>query len=173
MSRGLIIANTGNGKGKTTAAFGVVLRAVGHEKKSAVVQFIKSSESAEIKALKKLAPTLVELFTTGLGFTWLSEDLEKDKAAAQKGWAIAKELITKGEKDLIVLDEITYPINMKMISEDDVCEVLSSRREGLHIIVTGRDLPTKLQNICDTVTEMREIKHHFQNKVKSQEIIEF
>jgi cob(I)alamin adenosyltransferase len=173
MSKGLIIANTGNGKGKTTAAFGLILRAIGHEKKSAVVQFIKSSESAEIKALKKLAPTLVELFTTGLGFTWKSEDIKKDEMAAQKGWEIAKDLISNCKNDLIVLDEITYPINLKMISEDEVCEVLSSRREDLHIVVTGRDLPSKLATICDTITEMGEIKHHFKSNVKSQPIIEF
>jgi len=172
MSKGLIVINTGDGKGKTTAAFGMILRAVGHELKSAVVQFIKSTESGEITALKRVAPALVQLETTGLGFTWNSDDLEKDKAAALRGWELAKEIIKKGEASLLVLDEITYPINMGMISEDEFIETISSKPEQMHIIITGRDASPKIQDIADCVSLISPIKHHFNDGVPAQIIIE-
>ncbi len=172
MSKGLIIVNTGDGKGKTTAAFGMILRAVGHNLKSAVVQFIKSEESGEITALKRLAPDLVQMETTGLGFTWLSKDLEKDKAAALRGWDIAKEIISENSVSILLLDEITYPINMGMISESEVIEVLEKKPESLHIIITGRNASEKIRKVANCVSEISSTKHHYQEGISSQIIIE-
>ncbi len=172
MNKGLIIVNTGNGKGKTTAAFGMILRAVGHKKKSAVVQFIKSEESGEITALKALAPELVQMETTGLGFTWLSENLEKDKAAALRGWQLAKDIIASNSVAILLLDEITYPINMGMIPEKEVVEVLEKKPESLHIIITGRDASEKIRKVANCVSEINSAKHHYQDGISSQIIIE-
>lgn len=173
MSEPLIIANTGNGKGKTTAAMGMALRAVGHKKKTVIVQFIKHEISGEVKALQQLAPDLVEVSVSGLGFTWESDDLNKDKAAAQNGWKKAKEVLISGECDLLILDELTYTINYGFLDIDDVVDALLNRAGSMHVIITGRDLPEKLKEICNTVTEMGEIKHHFSQRIKSQQIIEY
>ena len=173
MIKNLIIANTGNGKGKTTAAFGMALRAIGHNKRVAIIQFIKGNSSGEVKALNRLAPDLVDIFTEGLGFTWNSKDLEKDKSAALQGWNIAEKALASNSYDLIILDEITYPINYNFLNEDLVIEALLNCSKNSHIIITGRDLPVKLSKICDTISDINEVKHHFNSNIKSQPVIEF
>lgn len=172
MEKGLIIINTGDGKGKSTAAFGTAFRALGHGFKVCVIQFIKSpSEYGEVISAEKF-PNL-EWYTEGRGFTWSSDDLEKDKAVAQKGFELAKEKIASDKYDLIILDEITYLTNYKFIVLEELIAVLKNKSERLSIILTGRNADPKLIELADTVTEMKNIKHCFDNGVKAKKGIEF
>ncbi len=172
MYKGLIIVNTGTGKGKTTAAFGMILRAVGHAMKSCIIQFIKQKQSGEITALKKLAPDLVSITMHGRGFTWESDDLSKDKAAACEGWEKAKLIIKSNECSTLLLDEITYPINYGMIALDDVVSTLENKPNDMNIIITGRDAPEEICQIADCVSVISAEKHHFKNGVAAQKGIE-
>ena len=146
--KGLIIVNTGNGKGKTTAGFGVILRAWGRDMKTLVVQFIKNEKSmyGEQLAVLKLD---IELITSGRGFTWTSKDLSEDEDLAQKGWNISKEKILSGDYDVILLDEITYPINYGWIDINDVLDTLKKKPEMLHVILTGRDADKRIQDFIN------------------------
>jgi cob(I)alamin adenosyltransferase len=172
MEKGQIIINTGDGKGKSTAAFGTAFRALGHGFRVCVIQFIKSpSEYGEVLSAKKFED--LEWHTEGRGFTWNSDDLEKDKAVAGKGFELAKQKIASDEYDLIVLDEITYLTNFKFIEIEELLEVLKSKPERLNIILTGRDADPKLIELADTVTEMKKIKHCFDKGVKANKGIEF
>lgn len=172
MDKGLIIINTGDGKGKSTAAFGTAFRALGHGLKVCVIQFIKSpAEYGEILTSKKLEN--LEWHTEGRGFTWNSDDLEKDKAVAQKGFQLAKEKINSDKYDLIILDEITYLTNYKFMDIEELIAVLKNKPERLNIILTGRDADPKLIEIADTITEMKKIKHCFDAGIKAKKGIEF
>lgn len=170
--KALTIVYTGNGKGKTTAALGMVLRAWGRGMQIVMLSFIKSETSnyGEERAAKKLG---IELIPLGGGFTWLSKDLEKDKALARKCWALCQEKIVSGTYDIVILDEITYPINYGWLDIDEVIEALRSRPADLHIVITGRDAPPKLVEYADLVTEMREVKHPFQEGIKAQPGVDF
>ncbi len=173
MKKGLLLINTGDGKGKTTAAFGMILRAVGHGKKSEVIQFIKQRPTGEINALLQLAPDLVTIGQFGNGFTWESTDQVKDQECATNGWARAKQVIQSNECSILLLDEITYPINDGLIDLEEVVAIISSKPAEMHIILTGRDAPEKLISIADCVTSMTPIKHHYESGVSLQKIIEF
>lgn len=173
MKKGLLIVNTGNGKGKTTAAFGMILRAVGHGMQSEVVQFIKQRPTGEITALEKAAPELVRIHQFGLGFTWDSDDLTKDAEKALEGWEYAKKVIKEGSAGLLVLDEFTYPIIYKMIPLDDVMETLRSKSESMHIVITGRDAPEEICQLADCVNKIESVKHHYEQKVPLQKGVEF
>ncbi len=168
----LVIVYTGNGKGKTTAALGALLRAWGRGWKVVMLSFIKSETSnyGEERAARKLG---IEMVPLGGGFTWLSKDLDKDKALARKCWDLCKEKIGSGEYDLVILDEITYPLNYGWLELDQVVETLRGRPKDLHVIITGRDAPQALIDFADLVTEMREVKHPFQQGVKAQPGIDF
>jgi cob(I)alamin adenosyltransferase len=168
----LVIVYTGNGKGKTTAALGALLRAWGRGWKVVMLSFIKSETSnyGEERAARKLG---IEMVPLGGGFTWLSKDLDKDKALARKCWDLCKEKIGSGEYDLVILDEITYPLNYGWLELDEVVETLRGRPKDLHVIITGRDAPQALIDFADLVTEMREVKHPFQQGVKAQPGIDF
>jgi cob(I)alamin adenosyltransferase len=168
----LVIVYTGNGKGKTTAALGALLRAWGRGMAVVMLSFIKSETSnyGEERAAKKLG---IELVPLGAGFTWLSKDLDKDRALAQRCWALCREKIASGQYDIVVLDEITYPINYGWLDLDDVIETLRQRPPALHVILTGRDAPQALIDFADLVTEMREVKHPFQSGIKAQPGIDF
>ena len=168
----LVIVYTGNGKGKTTAALGVLLRAYGRGWTSVMLSFIKSETSnyGEERAGRKLG---IEMIPLGGGFTWLSKDLKKDKALAQQCWGICKEKIGSGKYDLVILDEMTYPLNYGWLDVAEVIEVLRNRPPNLHVIVTGRDAPQPLVDFADLVTEMREVKHPFQQGIKAQPGIDF
>jgi len=170
--QGLVIVNTGHGKGKTTAALGVVVRAWGRGMRVVIVQFVKTRTSnyGENRAAKKLG---IEMIPLGEGFTWLSKDVEKDKAAAREAWELARQKVGSGEYDLVVLDELTYPLTYGWIPVEEVIDVLTRRPAGLHVIITGRDAPQELIDYADLVTEMREVKHPFQKGVKAQPGIEF
>ena len=168
----LVILYTGNGKGKTTAALGLLLRAWGRGMKVTMLSFIKGETAnfGEERAARKLG---IELVPMGGGFTWLSKDLDKDKALAQRCWALCKEKIASGQYDIVVLDEITYPINFGWLDVDDVIDTLRHRPRDLHVVLTGRDAPQALIDFADLVTEMREVKHPFQAGVKAQPGVDF
>jgi len=171
-AKGLVVVNTGHGKGKTTAALGVVLRAWGRDMRVIIIQFVKTRTSnyGENRAAKKLG---IEMIPMGEGFTWLSKDIEKDKATAREAWELARQKICSGEYDLVLLDELTYPLTYGWIPVEEVIDVLRQRPEGQHVIITGRDAPEELIDYADLVTEMREIKHPFQKGLKAQPGIEF
>jgi cob(I)alamin adenosyltransferase len=173
MKRGLIMVFTGNGKGKTTAALGLALRAAGHGHKVCFVQFIKGTwKYGEMEALKRFED-VIDFHVMGRGFTWKSEDLEKDAQAARQAWDFAKEAMDSGTYRLIVLDEFTYPLTYKMIDIQPVLEALANRPPDLHVAITGRDAAGELLAKADLVTEMREIKHPWQQGIKAQKGIEF
>jgi cob(I)alamin adenosyltransferase len=173
MDKGLLIVNTGDGKGKTTAALGQAFRAIGHKKKVCVIQFIKGSETyGELFSLKRYKD-LVDIFVTGNGFTWQSEDITKDKACAMKGWDLAKLQLNSPEYFMVILDELTYPMNFGFIDLDVTLNTIKQRREDLHVVVTGRYAPRKLIEAADLVTEMQEIKHPYKMGVIAQKGIEF
>lgn len=168
----LVLVMTGDGKGKTTAALGVSMRAWGRGWNVLWLQFIKKKDS---KYGETLAATRmgIPMEALGDGFTWLSEDLEHDKNLAKAAWSKAAAIIQSGEYDLVVLDEVTYPINYGWLSVDSVIEVIENRPKDVDIILTGRDASAELIQIADTVTEMNEIKHAYQSGVKAQPGIDY
>jgi len=173
MKKGLLIVNTGDGKGKTTAALGMVLRAWGRGFRICVIQFIKAETGqwGEIKAAKKLG---IEWHATGDGFTWTSKDLDETAARARHGWEIAKEKIASGNYDLIVLDEFTYTMVYEWLNTDEVMEWLRLHRPpNLHLVITGRSAPEALIALADLVTEMKVIKHPYEQGIVAQAGVEF
>ncbi|RKY00970.1 cob(I)yrinic acid a,c-diamide adenosyltransferase [Candidatus Poribacteria bacterium] len=170
--KGLILINTGDGKGKTTAALGTALRAAGHGMKVLIVQFIKmAARTGELKALKNLPN--VEVRPMGKGFILSEEDLERARAAAREAWRFAEEKLRSGEYDLVVLDEINYAVHYGLLDVDEVIRGLKGRSDRTHVILTGRKAHPKLIEIADTVTEMVEVKHHFKKGIKAVRGIEF
>jgi cob(I)alamin adenosyltransferase len=173
MQRGLVIVNTGNGKGKTTAALGTLFRAWGRGMRICVVQFIKveTGNWGEIRAARKLN---LEWHTMGDGFTWMSKDLDATAGKARAAWTLAQEKIARGAFDLIVLDEMTYAFHLGWLDVDAVIGWLKAHKPAeLHLIITGRDAPAELIEFADLVTEMREIKHPYTRGIKAQAGIEF
>ncbi len=168
----LVLLYTGNGKGKTTAALGLITRAWGRGMHVCMLSFIKSETAnfGEERAAKKMG---IEMIPLGGGFTWTSKDLEHDKELAQRCWALCKEKLTAGTYDIVVLDEITYAINYGWLDIDEVIETLRSRPADVHVVITGRDAPQELIDYADLVTEMREIKHPFQEGIKAQPGVDF
>jgi cob(I)alamin adenosyltransferase len=171
--KGLVIVNTGNGKGKSTSAFGLLLRAWGRDFRVCVVQFIKAETGqwGEIKAAKKLG---IDWSTTGDGFTWTSKNMDETIARAVHGWEIAKQKIASQNYDLIILDEFTYTLHFGWLDAKQVIEWLKAYKpEDLHLVITGRDAPPTLIDYADLVTEMLEVKHPYQQGIKAQAGIEF
>jgi len=172
-SKGLLIVHTGPGKGKSTAAFGLVLRALGHGWKVGVVQFGKGAwESGERKALERFADQ-ISWHTLGEGFTWETQDRARDVAAATRAWDKAKELMADSEIRLLVLDELNISLRYEHLPLAEVVATLQTRRPDLHIVVTGRNAKPELIEAADLVTEMQATKHHFAAGVKAQQGIEF
>lgn len=170
---GLVIVYTGDGKGKTTAALGLLMRATGRGMRVCMVQFMKSERGkwGERRAAQQLD---IEWHQMGDGFTWTSKDLEKTRAKSRQAWEFAQEKIQHGGYDLIVLDEFTYPLAFEWLTTTNVIEWLKLHRPaGLHLVITGRDAPTELIEYADLVTEMKAIKHPFEKGVKAQAGIEF
>jgi cob(I)alamin adenosyltransferase len=171
--KGLLIVHTGTGKGKSTAAFGLVLRMLGYGKKCAVVQFIKGAwDTGERKVLEGFGP-LMEWHTLGEGFTWETQDKSRDMAAAAKAWETAKALMQDPELKLLVLDELNIGLRYDYLPLDEVVATLKDRRPDLNIVVTGRNAKPAMIEAADLVTEMTLVKHHFAQGVKAQEGIEF
>jgi len=171
--KGLLIVHTGPGKGKSTAAFGLIMRALGHEWSIGVVQFIKGAWSTgERKALERF-PDLVRWHSMGEGFTWETQDRARDIAAAEAAWAKAKELMADPAIRLLVLDELNIALRYDYLPLAAVVDTLKNKRADLHIVVTGRNAKAELIEAADLVTEMTLVKHHFAAGVKAQEGIEF
>ena len=162
-----MLVNTGDGKGKSTAAFGTMLRAVARGWKVCVMQFIKSGKwrVGEEEVAQRLG---VDWWSIGDGFTWNSKDMEGTQAVAVAAWSAAKERISSGDYEMVVLDEITYPMNWGWISTEDVVETIRHRPPHVNVIATGRDAPPELVEIADTVTEMTKVRHAFDRGVKAR-----
>ncbi len=172
-SKGLLMVNTGPGKGKSTASFGLVLRALGHGWRIGVVQFIKGArETGERKALARFSD-LVEWHTMGEGFTWETQDRQRDIAAAAKAWEMALRLMEDRSIRLLVLDELNIALRYEYLPLAEILTALANRRGDLNIVVTGRNAKPELIAIADLVTEMGQVKHHFAAGVKAQLGIEF
>jgi cob(I)alamin adenosyltransferase len=173
VEKGLLIVNTGPGKGKSTAAFGLALRMLGYGRRVGVVQFIKGAwHAGEQDALARFGD-LVSWHTMGEGFTWETQDLKRDIAAAQAAWAKALELMADPTISLVVLDELNIALRYDYLDVENVVAALKARREGLHVVVTGRNAKPALVDAADLVTEMGATKHHFAAGVKAQKGIEF
>jgi cob(I)alamin adenosyltransferase len=171
--KGLLIVHTGKGKGKSTAAFGLLLRALGHNWPCGVVQFIKGGwDTGERMAIARHAD-LVSWHTIGEGFTWETQDLASDMAAAAAAWAKAQELMADPKIKLLVLDELNIALRYDYVPLAEVVAALQNRRPELHVVVTGRNARPEMVEAADLVTEMSLVKHHFAAGVKAQEGIEF
>jgi len=172
VKKGLVIVNTGKGKGKTTAAMGLLLRAWGQGLRVCILQFIKARTAnwGEEKAARKMG---MEMIPLGGGFTWLSDNIEHDKALAREGWEICRQKMLSGNFDLVVLDELTYVLKYGWLSWEDVRDTLDQRPAGMHVVVTGRYAPPELVAYADLVSEIIEVKHPYHTGVKAQKGIEF
>lgn len=170
--RSVVIVNTGYGKGKSTAAFGTVMRGVARGWRVAVLQFVKSGrwKVGEEEIATRLG---VDWAKTGDGFTWLTDDLERSRALAGAAWEQAQATIAAGEHKLVVLDELTYPVNWGWIDASEVAQVLRSRPEEVNVVVTGRDAPEAIVEVADTVTEMRKVKHAYDRGVRAKRGLDF
>lgn len=172
-SKGLLIVNTGPGKGKSTAAFGLAMRALGHGWRIGILQFIKGAwDTGERRALERFA-TQVEWRTMGEGFTWETQDRDRDVAAAGAAWLKALDMMADPEIRLVVLDELNIALRYDYLPLEAVVAALASRRADLHVVVTGRNAKPELIAAADLVTEMVAVKHHFAAGVKAQAGIEF
>ncbi|WP_051284933.1 MULTISPECIES: cob(I)yrinic acid a,c-diamide adenosyltransferase [Nisaea] len=170
---GLLIVHTGKGKGKSTAAFGMVCRALGHGMNVGVVQFVKGKwETGERKVLEAFADQ-ISIRTMGEGFTWDTQDLNRDIAAARAAWEQAKELMADPDIDMVLMDELNIVLRYDYLPLEEVVETLKNKRPDLHVIVTGRNAKEELIEAAHLVTEMTQIKHPFRQGFKAQAGIEF
>lgn len=168
----LLLVNTGDGKGKSTAAFGTAIRAVARGWKVAVIQFLKSGEWSvgEEKIGRQVG---IDWWALGDGFTWDSENMDESEAVARAAWDHAVATISSGRYELVVLDEVTYPINWGWVDIDEVVTALRDRPERVNVIITGRDAPDALVDMADTVTEMRKVKHAYDNGIMARRGIDY
>ena len=172
--KGLLIVHTGKGKGKSTAAFGLVFRAIGHGFKIGIVQFVKGAWSTGERAILDKFPEQVTIKAMGEGFTWETQDRQRDIAAATKAWEEAKRMIADPNLQMVLLDELNIVLRYGYIDLNEVVEVLQAKPEMKHVIVTGRNAKDEIIEIADLVTEMTQIKHPYRDQgVKAQEGIEF
>jgi cob(I)alamin adenosyltransferase len=173
VEKGLLMVHTGPGKGKSTAAFGLALRMLGRDHRVGVVQFIKGAwNSAERDALTRFGDQ-VEWHSMGEGFTWETQDLARDIAAAERAWGKALELMADESFAMVILDELNIALRYEYLDLAAVLAALAARRPGLHVVVTGRNAKPELVSAADLVTEMTLVKHHFDAGVKAQAGIEF
>ncbi len=169
---GMVIVYTGSGKGKTTAALGLAWRAMGQGLKVAVVQYVKGKWRTGERVFAETVPAL-DFHVMGLGFTWESDDISKDKAAAIKAWNESKDLILGGKHDVVILDEITYVINYGFIDLHDVVTTLRVRPAHVTVVVTGRNAPPDIQELADLVTDMTVVKHPYKSGRKALRGIDY
>ncbi|NQX89367.1 MAG: cob(I)yrinic acid a,c-diamide adenosyltransferase [Halioglobus sp.] len=171
--RGVAVLLTGNGKGKSSSAFGMVIRALGYGQKVGVVQFIKGQQlSGEEMYLREHCPQ-VDFYQMGTGFTWDTQDRSGDIAEAKKTWAVAQPMLEDARYDLVVLDELTYMIGYKYLEEAMVLQALSSRPESQSIVVTGRGGGSGIQEIMDTVSEIKDVKHAYAAGIKARQGVDY
>jgi cob(I)alamin adenosyltransferase len=168
IEKGLLIVHTGTGKGKSTAAWGMVMRCLGHGLKVGVVQFVKGRRESGERRLLERFPDLVTLKVMGEGFSWETQDRARDEAAARAAWAAAGAMLADPELHLVVLDELNIVLRYDRLPLDEVLDGLARRRPGLHVVVTGRNAKPELIEQADLVTEMRLVKHPFRHGVKGQ-----
>jgi cob(I)alamin adenosyltransferase len=171
--KGLLIVHTGPGKGKTTAALGMVCRAIGHGQRASVIQFIKGALTTGEKVVFDAFPDHVEFRPMGEGFTWDTQDRARDIAVAREAWDVVKARIMDPDWDMVVADELNIVLRYDYLPTDEVVEAIMARPEGKHVIVTGRNAPQALIDAADLVTEMTQVKHPFRSGVKAQAGIEF
>ena len=171
--RGLVIVHTGAGKGKSTAAFGMVLRCLGHGMRVGIVQFVKGAWSTGERTVLARFPELVTCRAMGEGFTWDTQDRARDIAAARKAWEMAKAMLTDPSYRLVLLDELNIVLRYDYLAIDEVVTTLARKPRDLHVVVTGRNAKPELIALADLVTEMTLIKHPFRGGVKAQKGIEF
>ncbi|MGB2401749.1 MAG: cob(I)yrinic acid a,c-diamide adenosyltransferase [Porticoccaceae bacterium] len=173
LERGVCILLTGNGKGKTSSAFGMVMRALGYGHKVAVVQFIKGEQlSGEELYLRDQCPQ-VKFYQMGTGFTWDTQDRSADIAAAEKTWAVAEQALADEQYDLVVLDELTYMLSFKYLDKEQVLKALKNRPYEQSLIVTGRGGGSELAELADTVSEVKEIKHAYNEGIMARKGVDF
>lgn len=170
---GLFIVHTGKGKGKTTAAMGMVARCIGHGIKVGIVQFVKGKWETGERVVLEAFPDLVDIKVMGEGFTWETQDVERDKRAAEKAWHAAIEMISSGEYGLVLLDEINIVLRYDYLDAAEVAGFIANRPADVHVICTGRNAKKELMDAAETVIEMTEHKHHFRADFKAQAGIEF
>ncbi|MCY4654261.1 MAG: cob(I)yrinic acid a,c-diamide adenosyltransferase [Dehalococcoidia bacterium] len=171
--KGLVVVNTGNGKGKTTAALGVLFRAWGRDMRVKMFQFLKHTGArfGEKRAAEKLD---IPIDALGDGFTWKSKDMQQTEDLAREQWEICKQAILSDEYDIVILDEFTYPLHFGWVPVEDAIETLERKPHMMHVIITGRYAPDELVEFADLVTEMREIKHPYKEQgIKAQPGLEF
>jgi cob(I)alamin adenosyltransferase len=171
--RGLLIVHTGTGKGKSTAAFGMVMRAIGHGMRTGIVQFVKGAWVSGERAVLERFPDLVTIKVLGEGFTWETQDRQRDIASAEAAWAAAREMMADPSYRLLLLDELNIVLRYDYLPLNEVVEALRDKPRDLHIVVTGRNAKPELIEVADLVTEMSLVKHPFKAGVKAQKGIEF
>jgi len=176
INNGLLIVYTGNGKGKTTAALGMCIRAVGYNWKICIIQFIKGSwKYGELKGIKKLESN-VELYTVGEGFVGILDDnkeFEEHRKAASDGVKFSIDKMKSGNYNLVILDELNVAMDLGLVTEDELQEILANKPDRLHLVITGRNAPDSLLEKADLITEMKEIKHPFQQGILAQKGIDW
>ena len=170
--KGVIVITTGNGKGKSSSGFGMVARALGHDMKVGIVQFIKGSFSTGEESFFRRFPDEVEYHVMGDGFTWETQNREQDVLTASQAWKEAQRMLNDTSYDLILLDELNIVLKYQYIDINDVINDLQNRPEMQHVVITGRAAKDELIEIADTVTEMKDIKHAFRSGIKAQKGIE-
>jgi cob(I)alamin adenosyltransferase len=173
IERGLLIVHTGKGKGKSTAAFGMVFRHVGHGMRAGVIQFVKGSWGTGERTVLEKFPELVTIKAMGEGFTWETQDINRDIAHARAGWEEAKRMIADPSYRMVLLDELNIVLRYDYLPLQEVLDVLKNKPTDKHIVITGRNAKEELIEIADLVTEMELIKHPFRSGVKAQAGIEF
>ena len=172
IERGVVVVTTGNGKGKSSSGFGMVARALGHGFKVGVVQFIKGSFATGEEAFFRRFPEEVDYHVMGEGYTWETQDRERDVRAAQAAWTIAREMLENPAIDLVLLDELNIALKYRYIDVAQVTAALAARPPLQHVVITGRAAPPELIEAADTVTEMNVVKHAFAAGIKAQKGIE-
>lgn len=171
--KGLLIVHTGKGKGKTTAAFGMAMRMIGHGRKVGVVQFVKGAMATGEKAVFDAFPDYAEFKPMGEGFTWDTQDRARDTAVAREAWEEVKRMIADPSYDMVVADELNIVLRYDYLPLDEVLAAVTARAPMKHVVITGRNAPEALIDAADLVTEMTMVKHPFRSGVKAQEGIEF
>lgn len=173
IEKGLLIVNTGKGKGKSTAAFGLVLRMLGYGRRVAVVQFIKGAWASGERASLERFDDLIEFHTMGEGFTWETQDRARDVESCRRAWAVSVGLLAREDLALVVFDELNIALRYDYLEVNEVLAAIAARPEGMHVVVTGRNAKPEMVAAADLVTEMAVVKHHFAAGVKAQQGIEF
>ena len=173
IEKGLIIVHTGKGKGKSTAAFGMVFRAIGHGFKTAVVQFVKGGWDTGERTILENYPELCTIKAAGEGFTWETQDRQRDIEMAKAAWQMAKNAIMDPQYKMVLLDELNIVLRYDYLPIDEVIAFLKQKPQDTHVIITGRNAKEELIEIADLVTEMEQIKHPFRSGVKAQAGVEF